>query len=102
MGRTNPTHRDTLRRLEDRWQPYRRALRHRDRPHFDRLWAQASTYADAAGYHNSDRDLDLVLVSVAIAQERRIAELEAAVDGMTDSAIDAPADSTADAPDESG
>lgn len=80
MGRTNPTYRDALRRLEERWQSYRRALRRRDRPHFDRLWEQAAGHADAAGYHNRERNLDLLLFSVALAQERRIAELEAAVE----------------------
>lgn len=88
MGRTNPTYRDALRRLEERWQPYRRALRHRDRPHFDRLWEQAAGHADAAGYHNRERDLDLLLVSVALAQERRIAELESAIEGADASKTD--------------
>lgn len=80
MGRTNPTYRDTLRYLEERWASYRRALRHRDQPHFDRLWEQGSNYADAAGYQNAERDLDLFLVSVLLAQERRIAELETQIE----------------------
>ena len=80
MGRTNPTYRDTLRYLEEDWQSYRRALRARDQEHFDHLWEAAAEYADAAGYHNSERALDLVLVSIMVAQERRIAKLEAAVD----------------------
>lgn len=77
MGRSNPTYRDNLRRLEERWGDYRRALRRRDQEHFDRLWEHAAAYADAAGYQNTERNLDLVLVSVVLAQERRIAELEA-------------------------
>ncbi len=76
MGRTNPTYRDTLRNLEDGWGDYRRALRYRDKEHFDRLWEHAAGYADAAGYHNSVRSMDLVLMSIVLAQERRIAELE--------------------------
>jgi len=76
VGRTNPTYRDTLRNLEDGWGDYRRALRYRDKEHFDRLWEHAVGYADAAGYHNSVRSMDLVLMSIALAQERRIAELE--------------------------
>lgn len=79
MGRTNPTYRDTLSQLEERWSDYRRALRHRDQPHFDRLWEHGAAYADAAGYQNAERNLDLFLVSVLLAQERRIAELEEAV-----------------------
>lgn len=81
MGRSNPTYRDSLRRLEDRWGDYRRALRRRDQAHFDRLWEHAATYADAAGYQNRERDLDLLLVSVVLAQERRIDALEAELEG---------------------
>ena len=76
MGRSNPTYRDNLRRLEERWADYRRALRRRDQEHFDRLWEHAAGYADAAGYQNTERNLDLVLVSIVLAQERRIADLE--------------------------
>ena len=77
MGRSNPTYRDTLRHLEERWGDYRRSLRRRDQEHFDRLWEQAAGYADAAGYQNTERNLDLVFVSIILAQERRIAALEA-------------------------
>jgi len=77
MGRSNPTYRDTLRHLEEHWSDYRRALRRRDQAHFDRLWEHAAGYADAAGYQNTERNLDLLLMSVVLAQERRIAALEA-------------------------
>jgi len=80
MGRTTPTYRDSLRHLEDGWADYRRALRRRDQPHFDRLWEQAAAYADAAGYQNAERTLDLALLSILLAQERRIAELEAVLE----------------------
>lgn len=77
MGRSNPTYRDTLRQLEDHWSEFRRALRYRDQAHFDQLWEQAAGYADAAGYQNQARTFDLVLLSVLLAQEQRIAALEA-------------------------
>jgi hypothetical protein len=32
MGRTNPTYRDALRAIEERWAEFRRALRRRDQP----------------------------------------------------------------------
>jgi hypothetical protein len=80
VGRTNPTYRDSLRHIEDGWGDYRRALRYRDQAHFDRLWEHAAAYADAAGYHNSARTMDLVLVSILLAQERRLAALEARIE----------------------
>jgi len=76
VGRSNPTYRDSIRRLEDHWGDYRRALRRRDQRHFDRLWEHAAEYADAAGFQNTERNLDLVLLSIVLAQERRIASLE--------------------------
>lgn len=76
MGRTNPTYRDLLQATEERWQPYRRALRSRDQPHFDRLFEHGRAHADAAGYLNHDDLLAPLLVSVVLEQERRLAELE--------------------------
>lgn len=84
MGRTNPTFRLLLEGLEDRWQPYRRALRRRDQPHFDGLWADAANHADAAGYLNHDDPMAPILFSMLLAQRRRLAELEAAVEAERD------------------
>ena len=79
MGRTNPTYRDTLRAIEDRWSPYRRTLRRRDQPRFDQLFVYARNHADAAGMLNHEDRFAPLLVSIAIEQERRIDELEARV-----------------------
>jgi hypothetical protein len=81
MGRTNPTFRDRLQRMERRWADYRLALRRRDQSHFDRLFAQAETHADAAGHLNAGEPLHPVLVSVLLEHEKRLAALEADADG---------------------
>ena len=80
MGRTNPTYRDTLRGLEKQWQPYRRALRQRDQPHFDRLFEHARAHADASGYLNHRLAELPLLLSVLVEQERRLCALEQAVE----------------------
>lgn len=80
MGRTNPTFRDTLRALEDRWRPFRRALRYEDQERFDRLLAHARAHADAAGNLNHRSSVVPVLVAIALAQERRLDALEARLD----------------------
>ena len=49
MGRTNPTYQDALRAIEERWMEFRRALRRRDQPRFDRLFEYAREHADRAG-----------------------------------------------------
>jgi hypothetical protein len=76
MGRTNPTFRDRLPGLRDEWADYRRALRRRDREHFDRLFDHARAHADACGYLNHDSPIVAVLLSVALEQEAHIAELQ--------------------------
>lgn len=76
MGRTNPTFRDRLRHLENEWGDYRRALRRRHKPHFDKLFEHARAHADACGYCNHDAPMIAVLVSVALEQEAHIANLE--------------------------
>ena len=82
MGRTNPTFRDRLRGLEREFSDYRRALRRRDRPHFDRLFEHARDHADACGYLNHDAPLVPVLVSIALEQEAQIATLDARLDAL--------------------
>jgi len=52
MGRTNPTYRDALRAIEERWAEFRRALRRHDQPRFDRLFEYAREHADASGLLN--------------------------------------------------
>lgn len=78
MGRTNPTYRDYLAEFEMRFADYRRGLRGGAKPHFDALVAQAREHADAGhavGYRNPDV---VLLLSVALAHERRLARLEGA------------------------
>ncbi len=79
MGRTNPTFRDQVRAVERRWQPFRRALRRRDRNAFDRLFRAARDHADAGGSRNHGEPLFPVLMAALVEQERRITALEAAL-----------------------
>ena len=76
MGRTNPTHRDALRATESRWADYRRALRRRDREHFDALFEHARAHADAGGYRNHPEPMVAVLVATVLEHERRLADVE--------------------------
>jgi hypothetical protein len=82
MGRTNPTYRDTLRRIESRWDGYQRALRRSDQPHFDHLLEHAREHADAGGYLNHEEPMFPVLVSIALEHEKTVAELEARIDSL--------------------
>ena len=91
MGRTNPTYRDALRAIEERWTDFRRALRRRDQPRFDRLFEYAREHADAGGLLNHQNPLLPALLSINIEQEgrledheQRLEELEAVVAASDD------------------
>jgi hypothetical protein len=88
MGRTNPTFRDALRAVEDRWQPFRRALRYEDQQRFDRLLTHVRTHADAAGNLNHQSPVVPVLIAIALAQERRLDELERETEDLADAVGD--------------
>ena len=72
MGRTNPTYRDALRAIEERWADFRRALRRRDQPRFDQLFAYAREHADASGLLNHQNPLLPALLSIDLEQEARL------------------------------
>lgn len=76
MGRTNPTYRDALRAIEDRWGDFRRALRRRDQPRFDRLFAYAREHADASGLLNHPNPLLPACFSIDLEQEARLDDHE--------------------------
>ena len=82
MGRTNPTYRDRLQAIEQRWGAYRRTLRRRDQPRFDQLFVYARDHADAAGMLNHEDRLAPVLISIDLEQERRIDELETRIEEL--------------------
>jgi len=101
MGRTNPTYRDALRAIEERWADFRRALRRRDQPRFDQLFEYARDHADASGLLNHQTPLLPALLSIDLEQEvrlddheERLAELEAAVDAAGDQEDGSPESDT--------
>ena len=81
MGRTNPTYRDVLRLVRDDWEDYRRALRRPDQNRFDQLFEDARQFADAGGYLNHPSPTIVVLFSICLAQQKRIEDIEAELEG---------------------
>ncbi|MDG5777518.1 hypothetical protein VB773_13380 [Haloarculaceae archaeon H-GB2-1] len=80
MGRTNPTYRDFLRRFEEEYQPFRRALRRSRTEDFDRLFVKARQHADAAGYANATEPELALVLSILVAQEAELRELRERVE----------------------
>lgn len=88
MGRTNPTYRELVRGLEDRWSAYRRALRRGDQSHFDRLFEHARAHADAGGYLNHRTAEIPLLVSIALEHQKRLADFDDRLTALDDRSTD--------------
>ncbi|WP_324665808.1 hypothetical protein [Haloarcula sediminis] len=84
MGRTNPTYRDALRAIEERWADFRQALRRRDQPHFDQLFEYAREHADASGLLNHQNPLVPALFSIDLEQEARLDTHEERIEELED------------------
>jgi len=82
MGRTNPTYRDALRAIEERWADFRRALRRRDQPRFDQLFEYAREHADASGLLNHQNPVLPALFSIDLEQEARLDTHEERLDAL--------------------
>lgn len=80
MGRTNPTTRDRLDRLESEWQPFRRSLRYRQQADFDQLFERARGHADAASQQNPRDAWRAFVMGALLAQERELQRLAEQVD----------------------
>jgi len=100
MGRTNPTYRDALGAIEERWTDFRRALRRRDQPQFDQLFEYAREHADASGLLNHQNPVVPALFSIDLEQEsrldsheERIEKLEASLETLRDRHRQTTADS---------
>jgi hypothetical protein len=82
MGRTNPTYRDALRAIEDRWGEFRRALRRHDQPRFDQLFEYAREHADASGLLNHQNPLLPALLSIDLEQEATLEDHEERLEAL--------------------
>lgn len=77
MGRTMPTSRDVLDRLEFEWRDYRRALTREEQALFDAMWQKARRHASAMSNQTPLDPMQAVFVSVLLEQAREIATLRA-------------------------
>ena len=76
MGRTVPTFVQLIQQAAERWKKFRRALRHEDQPHFDRLFVRVRCYTQAATYQCHDNPMEAILLSIALDQEKRLYAIE--------------------------
>lgn len=83
MGRTLPTFRALLDRLEVEWSDYRRALTEDEQRCWDALWQQARRHASASTNAAPLNPMEAALLSMLLEHEKRIAELQARLERET-------------------
>ncbi len=76
MGRTLPTFRALLDRLEVEWSDYRRALTDEEAHRWDALWQQARRHASASTNAAPLNPMEAVLLSMLLEHEKRLSQME--------------------------
>lgn len=76
MGRTLPTFRALLDRLEREFSDYRRALTEEEKKRWDALWQQARRHASASTNAAPLNPMEAALLSMLLEHEKRLTELE--------------------------
>ncbi|MFX0019705.1 MAG: hypothetical protein ACFFAK_11655 [Promethearchaeota archaeon] len=76
MGRTVPSFRPALEHEIESWKDFKRALRPEERRFFDKLMNSARIHADAGSLAGRPILSEILFISFAIEQEKRIELLE--------------------------
>ncbi|MFX1571715.1 MAG: hypothetical protein ACFFB0_03125 [Promethearchaeota archaeon] len=82
MGRTVPSFRPALEHEIESWKDFKRALRPEEQKVFDRLMNFARNHADAGSLSARPMLSEILFISFAIEQEKKIMILEKKVDEL--------------------
>ena len=82
MGRTVPSFRPALEHEIESWKEFKRALRPEDKKVFDQLMNYARIHADAGSMSARPMLSEVLFVSFAIEQEKRINQLEKKIEEL--------------------
>lgn len=86
MGRTEPTFRNLLDRLEVEWRDYRRGLTGEEQRAFDALFQKARAHASASGNAARVDPMEPVLLSMLLEHELELRRLRALLTTATNGA----------------
>ena len=79
MGRTVPSFRPALEHEIESWKDFKRALRPEDQKVFDKLMNFARIHADAGSMSARPMLSEILFISFAIKQEKKVQQLESKV-----------------------
>lgn len=85
MGRTVPAFRPALEHEIESWKDFKRALRPEDRTLFNKLMNYARIHADAGSLGARPMLSEVLFISFAIEQERKIEQLEKKIEELEES-----------------
>jgi hypothetical protein len=86
MGKTIPSYRLALEDEINRWQGFEKALRTEDREAFKALMDSCRSYASAASNATQPTLFEPMILSILLAQQKKIMRLEKALDAPTEQA----------------
>ena len=82
IGRTVPSFRPALEHEIESWKEFKRALRHEDQKIFDKLMNYARIHADAGSLSARPMLSEILFISFALEQQKRIQILEKELDHL--------------------
>jgi len=82
MGRTVPAFRPALEHEIESWKDFKRALRPEDRTIFNKLMNYARIHADAGSLSARPLLSEILFISFAIEQQRKIGQLEKKIEEL--------------------
>lgn len=76
MGKSVPTFRKELERIESEWKKFRKALRADEKEMFDELFNKAKQHASAAQYQANPDPIESIFFSIILEQQMEIDRLK--------------------------
>ncbi len=76
MGKSVPTFRKELERIESDWKKFRKALRSDEKEMFDELFKKAKQHASAAQYQANPDPMETIFFSIILEQQMEIDRLK--------------------------
>jgi len=76
MGKSVPTFRKELKRIESEWKKFRKALRADEKEMFDELFNKAKQHASAAQYQANPDPIESIFFSIILEQQMEIDRLK--------------------------
>ncbi len=83
MGKSVPTFRRKLDKIESDWKAFRKALQREEKEKLDELFKKARLHASAAQYQVTPDPIEAVLLSIVLEQQKKLSELKEKIESRS-------------------